>query len=145
MKINFIKENGTKALDNLSKGINSASNIVTALGLAKSLIVSRTMTGQSSEGTKFPDYSTKYKKWKTGQGYSGTPNLSLTGQMMGDIQFKVVTPSYGILFFASNLSQAKAHKHHTGKFPFFHIMDDEYKGMYRAIAMNIKNLVKELK
>jgi len=137
----YIKSDGiTPALHDWATGLVNPRNIMSVSGVVKSVIVSRTLSGVSSKGTKFPDYSAGYKRWKTGQGYPATPNLSLTGEMMGDIQINIISPTFAVLFFGSRLSAAKAHKHHTGKFPFFDVQKKEYANLYAALLANIKRL-----
>ena len=138
-----VKDTGEVFLKRFNKGVTQTGNIVAAAGLAKALIVSRTLVGTSSKGTKFPSYTDSYKLWKTGKGHPAATNLSLTGEMLGDIQFKVISPNQALLFFGSKLSQAKAHRHHTGKYPFFGILPKEYAAMHAAILKNIKKLMKE--
>jgi len=117
----------------------------------KTIIATRTLQGQSSEGGSFHPYQTepyyapienrptgypspaggeltksgksmkfpKYSDYKQSLGMGSRPQLSVSNEMLGDIDFIVTSKTKAVLFFTSRLSAAKAHGHHTGDFPFF--------------------------
>lgn len=55
-----------------------------------------------------------YGQYKTGIGRPAFPNLSVSGQMLGDMATRVISSRKGEIFFTSRQSAAKAHGHHTG-------------------------------
>lgn len=78
---------------------------------------------KSGKSMKYPSYAA----YKAGIGMGARPQLSISNEMLGDIDFIVQSDTRAVLFFTSRLSAAKAHKHHTGDFPFFDLrsLDDE--------------------
>ena len=82
---------------------------------------------------KFPSYAA----YKAGLGFGPQPQLSISNQMLSDILWIPRTKTKAIMFFASTLSAAKAHRHHTGYYPFFgfgmkdiHEMNDELRFLF---------------
>lgn len=69
--------------------------------------------GQPSRTGRSVYFEGGYQQYKAGIGRGAIRNLSVSGEMLGDIQ---VRAEWGkaILFFGSALSAAKAHGHHTG-------------------------------
>jgi len=72
----------------------------------------QTKSGKSAKYASYADY-------KESLGLGATPQLSVSGEMLGDIDFIVQSETRAVLFFTSRLSAAKAHAHHTGDYPFF--------------------------
>lgn len=76
-----------------------------------------TKTGKSM---KYDSYSA----YKSAMGFGAAPQLGVSWQMLNDIIWVVRSKVKALLFFASRLSAAKAHRHHTGFYPFFGIEDN---------------------
>jgi len=70
---------------------------------------------KSGKSAKYPSYAA----YKTAQGFGAKVQLSVSNQMLSDIDWVVQSPTRAVLFFASRLSAAKAHGQHTGYYPFF--------------------------
>lgn len=86
---------------------------------ARDIIVART-TGKNVDlrGEPFAPYSDNYAEWKReNYGYSGPPDLSLSGRMLGEIALKVESPLKGYLTFLSRRSALIARYHNEGLKP----------------------------
>jgi hypothetical protein len=59
-------------------------------------------------------YEAGYGQYKQGIGRPATVQLSVSGQMLGDMATRVINNHKGEIFFTSRQSAAKAHGHHTG-------------------------------
>ena len=81
-----------------------------------------------------------YGQYKTGIGRPATPQLSVTGRMLGDIQVKVINPKRAVLFFGSKLSAFKAHGLHYGKFPFFGLQIEEQQNAAKVLETRLSKL-----
>lgn len=81
-----------------------------------------------------------YSQYKTGIGRPATPQLSVSGRMLGDIQVNVLNKNRAIIFFGSQLSAKKAHGHHYGKYPFFGIQAEEQTDVMKALEARLLKL-----
>lgn len=130
----------------IADDVNDPKTMLEVAGVAKALIVQRTLLGQDVTGAPFIPYSTEpfyapinkrpagykipqggrktrggksvfypggWRQYKAAQGHGGTPNLSVSGEMLGDIQTRA-RPGVGTLYLGGTLSAAKAHGHHFG-------------------------------
>jgi hypothetical protein len=74
--------------------------------------------GEPSKSGKTMKYDS-YASYKSAMGFGATPQLSISNEMLSDIGWIVKSKTRALMFFTSRLSAAKAHKHHTGDYPFF--------------------------
>jgi hypothetical protein len=84
--------------------------------------------GKRSKSGKTMRFRWGWRQYKDSLGRGVTPNLSLSNQMLSDIQVKA-TENTSTLYFGSAESAAKAHGHHFGtgylpERPFFGIGED---------------------
>ena len=79
-----------------------------------------------------------YGDYKAKQGFGSKPQLSVSNQMLGDIQISVLGERRAELFFGSRLSAAKAHGHDQGKYPFFGVRPEEAENLHLSIARYLK-------
>jgi len=87
-------------------------------------------------------YFKDYGEYKQKLGRPGKVTLSLTGKMLASIQIAIASPKKAVLFFASRLDAAKAHKHHTGYYPFFALMQAEANDLMNSWTKHMLDLQK---
>ena len=80
-----------------------------------------------------------YGQYKSAIGRGANPQLSLTNKMLGTMQVSVISAKKAVIFFAGQLSNAKAHGLHYGKFPFFGLRTEEQKS---PAAVLVNQLIK---
>jgi len=84
---------------------------------------------KSGKSMKFSSYAA----YKQGLGFGEDVNLSVSNQMLSDIDWTVRSSTKALMFFTSRLSGAKASGHHEGYYPFFGLGDQKTEE-----AMNVK-------
>jgi phage gpG-like protein len=95
-------------------------------------IKERTQSGKPAVGASFKPYSTEYMEsaeFKILKG-SSTVNLTLTGNMLADMDVLEDGPNTVVIGFSDATETAKAFRHHTGadkmpERPFFGVTDSE--------------------
>jgi hypothetical protein len=98
----------------------------------------RTKALRGGRKLKTHAYGGGYGEYKAAQGLGGSPQLSVSNEMLGDIQIQVLGPRRAELFFGDRLSAVKAHRHHFGKFPFFGVTPSEQENLPAAILENLR-------
>lgn len=85
-----------------------------------------------------------YGQYKTGIGRPAFVQLSISGQMLADIETNVLNESEGELYFASAHSAAKAQGHHTGanNLPVREFFDLS-EGNVSQMATHLAKLIRE--
>ena len=83
--------------------------------------------GRKTKGKKTMVFDGGYGQYKSAMGRGGVPQLSLTNKMLSSMQVFVISARKAVIFFAGQLSNAKAHGLHYGKFPFFGLTQAEIK------------------
>lgn len=69
--------------------------------------------GELTDSGKSMYFPGGYRQYKAGIGRGGTPNLSLSNQMLGDMQMRA-EEERAVIDFSTAESAAKAHGHHFG-------------------------------
>ena len=100
------------------KGIAVASTFI------QNAIKDRTRKGISVKGGAFKRYSKAYAKKRAKRGATLTPNLFFTGQMLGNMSFKVLSKTKGQVFFPNRTQNLKAFFNDKTR-PFFDVNDKE--------------------
>ena len=98
------------ALDQLKIKIPNASRKAlnkTAMFL-QNAIKDRTRKGRDFKGRAFRPYSAKYAKRRAKEGRTTTPNLFISGQMLGNMSFKTFYKTKGLIFFPNRQQNLKA-------------------------------------
>lgn len=117
------------------KGIAIASTFI------QNAIKDRTRKGISVKGSKFKEYSRAYRKVRAERNATLTPNLFFTGQMLGNMSFKVLSKTKGQIFFPNREANIKAFFNDQTR-PFFDVNDKEEE---RAIKIFSKTFERELR
>jgi len=98
---------------------------------AREIIIERTTRGHLDiDGKPFKPYTEQYASWKKRTwGYSGPPNLLLSGRMLNDIFLRQTSPLQGRLTFRTKRSAEIADSHQEGSAitphrPFFGILQN---------------------
>lgn len=86
-------------------------------------------------------YDDGYGQYKSAIGRGSVPQLSVSGEMLGDMIFQIWKRGV-IIYFATALSRLKARGHHEGKFPFFGITAS---GMGQLVAQMRKYMKRSIR
>ena len=110
------------ALDKIKRKVPSASakGIARASVFIQNAIKDRTRQGKSVNGGGFKRYSKGYAKKRAERGASTTPNLFFSGQMLGNMSFKKLSPTKGQVFFPNRTQNIKAFFNDQSR-PFFSV------------------------
>ncbi len=81
---------------------------------ATTLILTRTKRGLDADGKPFHPYTEDYAKARSSRGLSSTPDLAVTGHMLGGMAPDVTGPNEVTVSFPSPLEATKAAVHNYG-------------------------------
>jgi len=118
---------------NYLEGLFSSGDLLDGIGpMVVGFIQNRTMSGSDVEGNFFAPYSEKYEKHLSKIGEDTRVDLYFTGQMLGDLDYDVISTEVLELYFVSGHSAeiAEYHQQGTPKMPqrkFLGISDDEFE------------------
>lgn len=114
------------SLNQLKRKIPTATvkGIAVASTFIQNAIKDRTRKGISVKGGAFKRYSRAYAKKRAERGATLTPNLFFTGQMLGNMSFKVLSKTKGQVFFPNRDANIKAFFNDQTR-PFFDVNDKE--------------------
>jgi len=131
------------SLDQIKRKIPSATvkGIAVASTFIQNAIKDRTRKGRSVKGSAFKRYSKAYAKKRAKRGSTLTPNLFFTGQMLGNMSFKVLSKTKGQIFFPNRTQNLKAFFNDQTR-PFFDVNDKEEA---RAVKEFQKTFERELR
>ena len=98
----------------------------------------RSVAKKGGRTLKSQVFDAGYGEYKIGIGHPAHVDLSVSHQMLGDIQVKAPNDHTAVLFFSDRLSAAKAHGHHFGKYPFFGLNAvTDLQSLYTQLAEQI--------
>lgn len=131
------------ALNQIQRKIPFASKrgMAKASTFIQNAIKKRTEKGQSVNGGAFKPYSRQYRKVRAKRGASTTPNLFFSGQMLGNMTFKVLGRNRSKVFFPNTTQNTKAFFNDKTR-PFFDVNNKEED---RAIEVFRKTFERELR
>tara|TARA_B100002019_G_C21263417_1_gene598015 strand:- start:2074 stop:2517 length:444 start_codon:yes stop_codon:yes gene_type:complete len=114
------------SLNRLQRRIPTATikGIAVASTFIQNAIKDRTRKGISVSGSPFKKYSKAYAKKRAARGSTLTPNLFFTGQMLGNMSFKVLSKTKGQVFFPNRTQNLKAFFNDKTR-PFFDVNNKE--------------------
>lgn len=110
----------------------------------------RRKTLKTGRAMKTVAYAEGYAGYKAGIGRGKTPQLSVSGKMLGAIQIAQISATEAHLFFAGREEAAKAHGHEFGttvpKRVFFDLSDIESETeLRRLLVKNIRDMARRAK
>lgn len=104
----------------------------------------RTTHKRTGQPLKTVAYDDGYAGYKAGIGRGAMPQLSVTGEMLGDMVTRGGN-GWAEIYFATESSKAKAHGHHvSGRYPFFGLDYITIQAMFADMARHIGELKKRL-
>ena len=139
------------ALDQIKRKIPSASrkSIGASSAFIENAILKRTEAGRDYKGRAFKKYSKGYARKRAKEGRTLTPNLYFEGLMLGNMTFKIISSTKGIIHFPNTDQNKKAFWHNIsgagkGKVvrEFFNVNKKEED---KAVEVFRKSFEKELR
>ena len=104
----------------------------------------RTTHKRTGQALKTVAYDGGYASYKAGIGRGALPQLSVSGEMLGDMATRGGN-GWAEIYFATELSKAKAHGHHvSGRYHFFGLDYVTIQTMIADMARHIDTLKKRL-
>lgn len=102
----------------------------------------RTKHKKTGRDLKTVVYDGGYGDYKAAMGFGSKPQLSVSGEMLGDMVFARWRHGV-IIYFISTLSRQKAAGHHTGKFPFFGFSADNVQSIQKQLKRYVGEAIKK--
>lgn len=84
-----------------------------------------------------------YAGYKAGIGRPSHVTLAVSGQMLADMVTQVPNKRTAIILFRDRKSAAKAHKHHTGRYPFFGVSTSDVSVMRKQFVRFMMQTIKK--